>query len=59
MSMTLEEARQVMSDANHPLHRRYRENDPIITAEIDQAFQQTFGLSEIEVQKIDMGENNG
>jgi hypothetical protein len=53
--MTLEEARQVMSDKNHPLHNRYKQNDPTVTTEVNKAFERTFGTHEIEVEKINGG----
>ena len=50
--MTIIEAREVMTDPKHPLHKRYKENDPSVTAEVDKAFERTFGTHEIEVEKI-------
>ena len=31
--MTLEEARKIMTYPEHPLHKRYKQSDPIVTGE--------------------------
>jgi len=57
--MTLEEAREIMSDPQHPQHVLYKQGDPIVTSEVDKAFERTFGAHEVEIEKITIRGKNG
>ena len=59
MSISLEEARRIMSEPAHPQHKFYKEGDPIVTAEVDEAFARSFGSHEVEIDKMNLGGKNG
>ena len=56
--MTLEVARQVRATRTILCTNRYKQGDPVVTGEVDKAFQQSFGSHEVEIDKINMGGNN-
>ena len=58
MSISLEEARRIMSEPTHPQHKLYQQGDPILMAKVDEAFERSFGSHEVEIDKINMGGNN-
>jgi hypothetical protein len=51
--MTIQEAKEIQTNPNHPKHRLYRDGDPQIVAQVDQAYRAFYGEQQVDASTKD------